>query len=92
VDRRPLAPNTITDKDEFLKELSRIRQNGYAIDDEEMSIGLRCIAVPIFDHNHYPAYAVSVSGPAMRLTHRVLEEIKPRVLEVSEALSHKMGS
>jgi DNA-binding IclR family transcriptional regulator len=92
VERRPLAPNTITDKDDFLRELSRIRHNRYAIDDEEMSIGLRCIAAPIFDHNQYPAYAVSISGPAMRLTHRALEEMKPEILKISDDLSRKMGS
>ncbi|MCF8092081.1 MAG: IclR family transcriptional regulator [Desulfotignum sp.] len=92
VDRRPLAPNTITDKTDFLKELSRIRRNRYAIDDEEMTIGLRCIAVPIFDHNNYPAYALSISGPAMRLTHRALEDIKDNILKVSEDLSRKMGN
>jgi DNA-binding IclR family transcriptional regulator len=92
VERRPLAPNTITDRDEFLAELARIRQNRYAIDDEEMSIGLRCIAAPIFDHKQYPAYAISISGPAMRLTHRALENMKAEILKVSDELSHKMGS
>jgi DNA-binding IclR family transcriptional regulator len=92
VERRPLAPNTITDKHEFLAELARIRENRYAIDDEEMSIGLRCIAAPVFDHNQYPAYAISISGPAMRLTHRVLEEMKSNICRVSEELSLKMGS
>jgi DNA-binding IclR family transcriptional regulator len=92
VDRRPLAPNTITDRDEFLAELARIRQNGYAIDDEEMNIGLRCIAAPIFDHNHYPAYAISISGPAMRLTHRTLENMKSNILKTTEDLSRKMGN
>jgi DNA-binding IclR family transcriptional regulator len=57
-----------------------------------MSIGLRCIAAPIFDHNQYPAYAVSISGPAMRLTHRALEEMKPEILKISDDLSRKMGS
>ncbi len=92
VERKPLAPNTITDKAQFLAELARIRQNRYAVDDEEMTIGLRCIGAPIFDHNHYPAYAISISGPAMRLTHRALEEMKSNILKVSEDLSLKMGS
>jgi DNA-binding IclR family transcriptional regulator len=92
VERKPLAPNTITDKEEFLAELARIRQNKYAVDDEEMTIGLRCIGAPIFDHNHYPAYAISISGPAMRLTHRTIEEMKSNILKVSEDLSRKMGS
>lgn len=88
----PLAPNTITDRDEFMKELERIRRQGYAVDDEEMAIGLRCIAVPIFDHNAYPKYAMSISGPAMRLTHRTIEDIKPLITEASEQLSRAMGN
>lgn len=91
-DFKPLVPNTITDKDEFRSELERIRQKGYAIDDEEMSIGLSCIAVPIFDHNAYPAYAISVSGPSMRLTHRALENIKKTILTASLELSRIMGT
>lgn len=92
IERLPLALNTITDNDEFLKELSRVRKNRYAIDDEEMTIGLRCIAAPILDHNNYPVYAISIAGPSMRLTHRALEKIKVNILKVSEDLSHKMGN
>lgn len=86
------APNTIADREELLIELDRIRQNRYAIDDEEMTVGLRCIGVPIFDHNSYPKYALSISGPSMRLTHRVIEDVKPLVLEASDELSRMMGT
>lgn len=89
---KSMAPNTITDQNEFVSELSRIRQNRFAIDDEELTIGLRCIGVPIFDHNSYPAYAISVSGPSMRLTHRMIEDIKPLILGASEELSRMMGT
>ncbi|NOX34224.1 MAG: IclR family transcriptional regulator [Deltaproteobacteria bacterium] len=89
---KQLTPNTITDKEEFLSELSRIRQNRYAIDDEEMTFGLRCIGAPIFDHNSYPAYALSISGPSMRQTHRTLEEMKTDILQAASELSRKMGT
>lgn len=92
VEFEQLAPNTITDREEFMSELARIRENGYAVDDEEMSIGLRCIGAPIFDHNAYPAYALSISGPAMRLTHRSLEDMKANILRASAELSKKMGN
>lgn len=91
VEFQPLAPNTITDKKDFLKELSRVRQNRYAVDDEEMTIGLRCIAAPIFDHNRYPAYSISISGPSMRLTHRAVEEIKTDIVKTCDQLSKTMG-
>lgn len=86
------APNTITSKDEFRSELERVRKNGYAIDDEKMTIGLSCIAVPIFDHNAYIAYALSISGPFIHLTHRALEDIKATILTTSSELSRMMGT
>jgi len=86
------APNTITDKDRFMSELSKIRKDGYAIDDEEMAMGLRCIAAPIFDHNAYPAYALSISGPSMRQTHRILEAMETDIMQVASELSTIMGN
>jgi DNA-binding IclR family transcriptional regulator len=91
IELKTLSPNTITHKDELLSELSRVRQNQCAIDDEEMSIGLRCIGAPIFDHNSYPAYALSISGPSIRQTPLVLEKMKASLLEVSSELSRMMG-
>ncbi len=88
----PLAPNTITERTELVAELGRVRKNGYAVDDEEMTAGLRCIAAPIFDHNAYPAYSISISGPAMRLTHRALDEMKDLLLTASADLSRIMGN
>jgi len=92
IELKQLSPNTITDRDELLAELSRVRKNRVAIDDEEMSIGLRCIGAPIFDHNSYPAYAMSISGPSIRQTPRVLEKMKTSLLEISSELSRKMGT
>ncbi len=89
---KSLAPNTITERQEFMTELERIRKNRFAVDDEEMTIGLRCIAAPIFDHNAYPAYAISISGPAMRLTHRALEDMRETLLTASLELSKTMGT
>ncbi len=92
IELKLLAPNTITDKDRFMSELSKIRRDGYAIDDEEMAMGLRCIAVPIFDHNAYPAYALSISGPSMRQTHRILEAMEIDIMQVASELSTILGN
>lgn len=89
---KSLAPNTITSKKKLKAELFQIRENRYAIDDEEMVTGLRCIAAPIFDHNSYPAYALSVSGPSMRLSRQGLEKIKETLLQISSDLSNMMGA
>ena len=62
---RQFTPNTITDPDELLTDLARIREDGYAVDREEHEIGVRCVAMPIPGPLHL---AVSVSGPPSRLT------------------------
>jgi IclR family acetate operon transcriptional repressor len=57
---------TITTPEAMLAELARIRQRGYAVDDGEQEVGVRCVAAPVLDS---PApVAISVSGPAGRLT------------------------
>lgn len=65
---RQLTETTITKKDDFLRELARIRENGFAFDNEENEAGISCTAVPVFDNSGLPAYAVSISTltPRMR--------------------------
>ena len=53
---------TIVTLREFKRELARIRDLGYALDDEEDEVGLRCVATPIFDSRRKPVAAVSVAG------------------------------
>lgn len=60
--------NTITDRDELETELRRIRERGYAINDEEGTEGLRSVAVPVIGADDRLVGAFSVSGPSRRLT------------------------
>jgi IclR family acetate operon transcriptional repressor len=60
------TPRTITDIDGLLAELAQTRQRGYAIDDGEQEVGVRCLAAPV-PGAPTPA-AVSISGPAARVT------------------------
>jgi DNA-binding IclR family transcriptional regulator len=62
------TPNTITSPSILKDELRIIRARGYAIDDEENDEGARCVGVAIRDQNGIPVAAVSVSGPASRVT------------------------
>jgi DNA-binding IclR family transcriptional regulator len=59
-----LTPHTITDKAEFRKEIARVREQGYAIDDREISETLRCVAVPVRDAFGVVVAAISVSDDA----------------------------
>lgn len=53
---------TISDIDELFRELEKVRQNGYGIDDEEYSHGVICAAVPVFDSFGYVTYSIGISG------------------------------
>ncbi|QPA32481.1 IclR family transcriptional regulator [Thermaerobacillus caldiproteolyticus] len=82
---------TITDKDEFLKELIQVKQQGYALDLEENEYGIRCIAVPIFDHLGRVIAAVSVSGPTIRMTDERIEQLQTRMLQIGKQISARLG-
>ncbi|WOI61610.1 IclR family transcriptional regulator [Streptomyces fradiae] len=76
---------TITTPDRFLAALEQVRAAGYAVDDNEQEMGVRCLAVPVPDAPT-PA-AVSISGPAGRVTEAATEKIVPVLLEVARDLS-----
>jgi DNA-binding IclR family transcriptional regulator len=59
---------TIVEREQLERELARIRDTRYAVDDEESEDGLRCVGAPIFDRDGQPWLALSLSGPASRFT------------------------
>jgi DNA-binding IclR family transcriptional regulator len=86
------TPNTITDPRRFLTELKRTRERGYAIDDIENEEGIRCVGAPILaEQVHTTVGAVSVSGPATRITGRRLSEIASAVVQAAAAVSDRLG-
>lgn len=84
---------TITDLDKFKKELEKIRKNGYAVDDEENELGVRCIGAPVFNHQGEVEGAISISGPTMRVTkdkvHEFAEEVRKYAMLISRELGYK---
>lgn len=85
------GPGTLGTAAELRGNLREIRERGYAVDDEEMAPGLRCIAAPVFDFTGYPRYAISISGPATRVDAGVIEAIESDVRTVCEELSAALG-
>lgn len=85
------TPNTITDKQEFINELKIIKEKGYAYDNEEYSIGLKCVAAPIFNHEGKVLYGISVSGPSVRMTEEKIEESIKLIKEAAKEISYKIG-
>jgi IclR family acetate operon transcriptional repressor len=72
---QPLTPNTIQSARHLLDDLDGSRQRGYAVDNEENTLGLCCIAAPLFDESSHPIAALSVSVPSSRLTGKRIGEI-----------------
>ncbi|MGD8367709.1 MAG: IclR family transcriptional regulator [Desulfobacterales bacterium] len=89
---KPHGPNTITSRRRLRSEIEQIRSCGYAVDDEELAPGLRCLSAPVFDHTNRAFYAVSVSGPAMRMTPERIEKMHPLVTRTCQRLSEKLGA
>ena len=82
----PRTPRTITDRDRFLGELDAVARQGYAVDDGEEEIGVRCLAVPVFGVGDGVA-AVSVSAPEGRLHREDHERLLPEMLRISAAMT-----
>lgn len=85
------TPTTITEKEKLLIELEKVRESGFAFDFEEKDIGLTCVAAPIFDHAGKVNYAISVSGPSIRMTDEKIELTKVLLKKATLELSQKIG-
>ncbi len=83
--------NTITDTDKLFEELAMIRRKGYAVDDEERTEGMRCIASAIFDAYGEPIAGLSVSGPTFRMPENATSEIGESVTKSAREVTSKIG-
>ncbi|GAB3214067.1 IclR family transcriptional regulator [Marinactinospora thermotolerans] len=88
----PVTAKTITDPEVFRRELGRIRERGYAIDDRENEPEVRCVAAPVFDHNDDPVAAISVSSLASMLPAARVRELGPDVAATAALISADLGA
>ena len=86
-----VTPRTLGDRAALWVALRRIREQGFAIDDEECSLGLRCVAAPILDHRGSVAAALSISGPTSRLPLSALQTQARRVQAAARDVSMRLG-
>ena len=83
---------TITDADALRRDLKDIRERGFALDNEERTVGMRCIAAPIIDLHGEAVAGISVSGPTNRMAENRLEQISQLVREAADSLSQSLGT
>ncbi len=87
-----LTVKTIITPASLRADLDRVRVAGYAVDDEEHAVGLRCIAAPVFDETGDVVAAVSATGPMARLVDGRMAQLGALVLEASRGISADMGA
>jgi IclR family acetate operon transcriptional repressor len=84
------TPRTVTDPDRLLADLAEIRRRGYALDDGEQELGVRCVAVAM--PGARALSALSVSGPEVRMGDEVIREFVPSLQAVRDELSGRASA
>ena len=83
--------NTLTTPAQLREGLRLVREQGYAIDNEEFEEGLECIGAPIRDYSGKVVAAISIAGPAFRITEDKLPVLARSVIEAAQELSDDLG-
>jgi IclR family acetate operon transcriptional repressor len=73
------------------RDLELVRRHGYAVDDEEHAVGLRCVAAPVFDEHGQPAAALSLSGPGARIDNERLAQLGALTARIAAEFSGELG-
>ncbi len=87
----PMTPNTIVSRQGLEEDLAKVRSEGVAVDNEENAQGIICASGPIFASGDQPIAAMSVSGPAVRMS-QSLPAVKTAVREAVQTISTLLGA
>jgi len=86
-----LTPNTIDNLYELLQQVQHARDMGYALDLEELELGLNCVAVPVYNYRGNVIAAISASGSASQFPAEIIKSMIGPVQEAGKAISKGMG-
>ncbi|GIJ30187.1 IclR family transcriptional regulator [Micromonospora qiuiae] len=86
-----LTGNTITDLDTFVSRMAVVREQGWALNDQESEEGLRVVAAPVRDRRGRVTAAISVSGPIFRLDGERVEKLAAAARRTADELSRQLG-
>ncbi|TVQ53008.1 MAG: IclR family transcriptional regulator, partial [Rhodobacteraceae bacterium] len=85
------TPRTLASPAALFEDLERTRARGWALDDEERTPGMRCVAAAIFDHHGEAVAGISISGPTARLPLDVVGEFGPMVRRAAQRVTERIG-
>ena len=86
-----MTPNTITDPTVLRDELDRIRRRGYAIDNQEVVLGVYCVAIPVLNREGRPVGAISITGPSPKVAGAKIAPLVSMLNEAGEYVSRRLG-
>lgn len=86
-----LTEYTVTDFDKFKEVLGKVKENGYALDEQENEIGIRCTAASILDHRGEVCSAISISGSIISFKEEKIKEFSKMVTEFAARISKELG-
>jgi DNA-binding IclR family transcriptional regulator len=87
-----LTPHTITQVSRLRRELESVRERGYGVDDEEATLGARCISAPVVIDNGNVAAAISVAGPVARIGRDKIPFLAKAVITSAKAISARLDA
>ena len=85
------TPYTRTEHHKIIEDMEQIRCQGYAVDDEEMEEGVRCVAALLYDHKARPVASISISGASMRITPARISHFGKLVKDCAATISRELG-
>lgn len=88
---RAYTTNTVKNVEQLLADVRAVRKRGYAVDNEEIEIGLRCVGAPIRDHTGGMVGAISTAAPSARLAERKIPVFGRLVMAVAAEISEQLG-
>ncbi len=88
---RRLTANTIVSRSALREDIAGIRERGFAVDDEEHAVGLRCVAALVFNELREPMAALSISGPTTRISHSKIPRLGELLRQKAARITAKLG-
>ena len=82
--------NTITTPEDLRRELAKIRTDGYAVDRQEFEMGVKCVGAPVLDPDGRAVAAISIAGPAARITDERIPSLAEMVKAAADRISRDL--
>lgn len=88
---KALTPRTICTKQAIINELGKVKSQGFACNDEEVCLGMRCIAVPVYGQDKSIVASIGITGTIYQMSYEYMKTLVPIMQQTSEAISRDLS-